>query len=303
MVMIMDISYDHYKFFYYAARYGNITLAAERMYSNQPNVTRAIKNLENELGCTLFVRTNKGVELTPEGEKLYAHVSIAIEQLKLGEEEIATERELQSGIVTIAATEVALSCCLLPVLGEFHKQFPKVKLRITNSNTREALSVMQNKAADIAVVTLSESRDIPKELSCVPIKEVNEKAVISRELYGFKKKTVSMTELLEYPLISLSRNTATYALYEEWFRSHDLTFSPDVEAATAGQIIPMVKSKLGVGFIPEDFSTGDSIRVIPLKEKLPVYRICLIKQKAHTLNPASARIEEMIKKCADNNCR
>ncbi len=291
----MEISYDHYKFFYYVARYGNITRAAKMMYSNQPNVTRAVKNLENELGCTLFVRTNKGVELTPEGEKLYAHVEVAFEQLKLGEEEIAAEKGLQSGIVTVAATEVALGCCLLPVLGEFHRQFPKVKLRITNSNTREALSVMQNKAADLAVVTLSESSYISKELSCIPIKEVNEKAVINSELYDFKKKTVSLTELLEYPLISLSRNTETYALYEEWFRSYGITFSPDVEAATAGQIIPMVKSGLGVGFIPEEFPTDDSIRTIHLKEKLPVYRICLIKQKAHTLSAAADQIEKLLR--------
>lgn len=291
----MEISYDHYKFFYYVARYGNITRAAKMMYSNQPNVTRAVKNLENELGCTLFVRTNKGVELTPEGEKLYAHVEVAFEQLKLGEEEIAAEKGLQSGIVTIAATEVALGCCLLPVLGEFHRQFPKVKLRITNSNTREALSVMQNKAADLAVVTLSESSYISNELSRIPIKEVNEKAVINSELYDFKKKTVSLTELLEYPLISLSRNTETYALYEEWFRSYGITFSPDVEAATAGQIIPMVKGGLGVGFIPEEFPTDDSIRTIHLKEKLPVYRICLIKQKAHTLSAAADKIEKLLR--------
>ena len=291
----MEISYDHYKFFYYVARYGNITRAAKMMYSDQPNVTRAVKNLENELGCTLFVRTNKGVELTPEGEKLYAHVEVAFEQLKLGEEEIAAEKGLQSGIVTIAATEVALGCCLLSVLGEFHRQFPKVKLRITNSNTREALSVMQNKAADLAVVTLSESSYISNELSRIPIKEVNEKAVINSELYDFKKKTVSLTELLEYPLISLSRNTETYALYEEWFRSYGITFSPDVEAATAGQIIPMVKGGLGVGFIPEEFPTDDSIRTIHLKEKLPVYRICLIKQKAHTLSAAADKIEKLLR--------
>ena len=44
--------------------------------------------LEQELKCTLFLRSNRGISLTPEGKKLYEHVAIAYEQLQIGEEEI-----------------------------------------------------------------------------------------------------------------------------------------------------------------------------------------------------------------------
>ena len=64
----MNISYDYYKIFYFVARYGSFTRAAEVLMNNQPNITRSIKNLEGELGCTLFVRSNRGVTLTAEGE-------------------------------------------------------------------------------------------------------------------------------------------------------------------------------------------------------------------------------------------
>ena len=70
----MEISLDYYRVFYYAARCGSLTKAAELLYSNQPNVTRVIRLLENELGCRLFFRTNRGVQLTPEGKILYTHV-------------------------------------------------------------------------------------------------------------------------------------------------------------------------------------------------------------------------------------
>ena len=53
----MNISYDHYRIFYYVAKYRSITQAATIMLSNQPNVTRTIKNLEKELDCVLFVRS------------------------------------------------------------------------------------------------------------------------------------------------------------------------------------------------------------------------------------------------------
>ena len=80
----MNINYDYYRIFYYVAKYGNFTQAANILLNNQPNITRSIKKLENELGCTLFVRSNRGATLTPEGEKLFAHVSVAVEQLRAG---------------------------------------------------------------------------------------------------------------------------------------------------------------------------------------------------------------------------
>lgn len=51
----MYISFEYYKIFYYAAKYGNITRAAEALMNNQSNITRTIKNLESELNCTLFI--------------------------------------------------------------------------------------------------------------------------------------------------------------------------------------------------------------------------------------------------------
>lgn len=63
----MNISYDSYRVFYYAAKYRSFSQAAAALYSNQPNVTRMIRKLESELGCALFFRSPQGVRPTPEG--------------------------------------------------------------------------------------------------------------------------------------------------------------------------------------------------------------------------------------------
>ncbi len=52
----MHISYDYYRIFYYAAKYQSFSAAANAMENNQPNLTRSIKRLEQELGCKLFIR-------------------------------------------------------------------------------------------------------------------------------------------------------------------------------------------------------------------------------------------------------
>ena len=78
----MNVNFEYYKIFYYVAKYHNFTKAARALCNSQPNVTRAMNCLEHELNCTLFVRTTRGVHLTPEGERLYTRVSVAVQQLQ-----------------------------------------------------------------------------------------------------------------------------------------------------------------------------------------------------------------------------
>ena len=89
----MDIALDYYRIFEAVARHRSFTRAAEALVNSQPNLTRAVHNLEAELGCRLFLRSSRGVELTPEGEALYAHVTAAMEQLRAGEAELQRQRE------------------------------------------------------------------------------------------------------------------------------------------------------------------------------------------------------------------
>lgn len=130
----MGINYDYYRIFYHVAKYRSFTQAANALMNSQPNITRAIKNLEQELGCTLFIRTNRLVKLTPEGEALFRHVSVAFDQLQAGEEEITRGKGLDGGVLRIAATEVALRAFLLPVLAQFRTRHPGVRIKLFNGS-------------------------------------------------------------------------------------------------------------------------------------------------------------------------
>ena len=128
----MAIPYDYYRLFYYVAQCRSFTRAAKVLENNQPNITRCMNNLEHELNCKLFVRSNRGVTLTPEGTRLYEHAAIAYEQLLVGEEELKKDRELESGLITIGASETALRLVLLDKLEVFRERYPHVRLRILN---------------------------------------------------------------------------------------------------------------------------------------------------------------------------
>lgn len=292
----MNISYEYYRVFFYVAKYGNITKAAERLANNQPNVTRMIKALEVNLGCTLFVRSHKGVVLTPEGEKLYAHVKIAVENIMVGEEELAHHKGLQKGIISIGASEVALRCLLLPILDKYRCMYPGVKFKISNYSTPQAISALQNGLADIAVVTTP--LDSSDKIDIIKICEFQECAVCGEAYSHLTTKALSLSDLTAFPLICLNTETKTYSFYTKLFHQYNLEMRPDIEVATADQILPMVRNNLGIGFVPEDFlsetSENKEIYTLTLEQKIPSRFICLVKNKKLSLSIAAKELEKMI---------
>lgn len=292
----MNISYEYYRVFYYVAKYGNITKAAEVLMSNQPNVTRLIKALEQNLECTLFVRSHKGVVLTPEGEALYAHVKIAVENILAGEEELAHSRGLQRGIISIGASEVALRCLLLPILNRYRHMYPGVQIRISNHSTPQAISALQDGLADIAVVTTP--LDHTDKIDVIKIREFQECAVCGDAYRGLTTKPLSFSDLADVPLICLSPGTKTYTFYTELFARYDLTIRPDIEAATADQILPMVRNNLGIGFVPREFlsdlSENTGVHVLTLTQEIPPRSICLVRNREIPFSIAAKELQKMI---------
>lgn len=291
----MNISYDYYRIFYYVAKQGSFTQAANMLLSNQPNITRAMKTLESELGCTLFVRSNKGVTLTAEGEALYSHISLAFDHIQTGEEEIAANKSLQKGIVSIGATEIALRCFLLPILNDYRKQYPGIRIKISNLSTPQALSALKNGLVDFAVVTSPMQKKA--ELRAVKVKEFREVAICGEALQGrVNEKLFSCKDLMEFPIVSLGKGSSSYTFYEELFAKFGASFSPEIEVATADQIIPIVKYNLGIGFVPEQFLHDEpsGIYRFELSEQMPPRDICVVTRKAHTLSLAANALGKMI---------
>lgn len=301
----MYINLDSYRVFYYVAQYRSFTKAAEALYSNQPNVTRTVKNLEKALGCTLFIRSSRNVQLTPEGEELYAHIAPAMEQIRAGEESVLLHSSLQDGTIGIGASEIALHRILLPVLETFRREYPGIRLRIFNSNSQQAVTALKDRLVDFSLVTPPiEQSELFLKTDLAAFREV---PVCGSAFADLSNHTLTLKQLASYPLISLCKGTSTHRLYADWFHKHGLVFSPDIEAATADQILPMVRSNLGIGFVPEHTARkaadDGSISILDLQEKVPERSICLLKRKDMPLSIAAGKLEQMLllQGCADSH--
>lgn len=289
----MNVNYDYYKIFYYVAKYGSISQAAKLLLNNQPNLTRTIKNLEGQLGCPLFLRTNRGMKLTTEGKKLFSHIRIAFEHIEAAENEISKIANLKNGTVFISTSEVALRCLLLPILKEFRELYPDIHIRISNHSTPQAIEALKDGIADFAIVTNPTTTTL--SLTEIKVKDIEVVAVCSPKFRELTKKEISLSQLKDYPLISLGKPTRSYEFYSDFFKKHNESYQPDIEASTADQILSIVEADLGVGFIPKEFITPYSnVKIIDLKEEIPKRSICLIKRKEQPLGIAAKKLERMI---------
>ncbi len=292
----MDITYDYYRIFYYVAKYKSFTRAATVLMNNQPNISRAMNNLEKQLGCTLFLRSNRGISLTPEGKKLYNHVSVAYRHLQAAELELSGSNTLESGNVTISASETALHGILLDVLRDFHNAYPNIHIHILSHTTPEAIQTVRSGLADFCVVT-SPTR-VRHPFKETVLMEFHEILVGSRKYSELSEKKMRLQDLQQYPMVCLGRNSMTYSYFSEQFLKRKLVLDPEVEVATSEQLIPIITHDLGIGFIP-DFLSKEPLREgviieIPLKDKLPPRQICLVEDSGHALSVAATKLKHML---------
>lgn len=292
----MPASFDYYRIFYYVAKYKNFTRAASVLLSSQPSVTRSMQNLESELDCRLFIRSRRGVTLTPEGETLYRYIAPAYEHILRGEEELSLSLGLHGGSVSVGATETALHCLLLDKLALYQKEYPDVKLRISNGMTAQVLSNLKEGRTDIAVVPTP--FQIEKPYTAVQLRPVRTILVGGPRFSELCRRKNSLKDLEKYPLAGLPHATMSHQFYEDFFAEHGLALHYDIELASADLLLPVAMRNLGLAFIPEEMAaqalSENRICAIPLKEEIPQRHICLVRDPDRPLGAAARCLVEML---------
>ena len=149
---------------------------------------------------------------------------------------------------------------------------------------------------DFAVVSTPAEVDSPlKQIMLMPFQEI---LVGGTTFTALGSQELSLREVKNYPLISLGRETMTYKFYNSVFLSNGLDLSPDTEAATADQILPLVKCELGLAFLPQPMAAPSLLKKeivqIPLKDEIPERQICLVYDSQHPMGAAARELKNTI---------
>ena len=194
---------------YYLAvvREGTISAAAEALHVAQPSLSRQMKELEEELGASLFERGNRKITLTEEGMVLRKRAEEMVRLMQMTEEEISQIKNHVSGSVRIGAGESYSFHYLSRTAADIAAEHPDIRFHITSGDTQDLMDELNNGLIDFAVVftdvdhTLYQSIPLPAEDSF---------GVLMRKDHPLAgKDALRFSDLKEYPVI-VSRAAAPY---------------------------------------------------------------------------------------------
>ena len=133
-----------------AIDYGSLTAAGDALGYTQPGITRMINTLEEELGFKLFVRTKKGVSVTPNGEIMIPAFREIVRAQRVAEELGSTIQGMLSGVLTIAAYYSISAVWLPAIIQRFQKDYPYVIIRVNEGGNREIAQWLHDKSVDLS---------------------------------------------------------------------------------------------------------------------------------------------------------
>ncbi|QWD80143.1 CysB family HTH-type transcriptional regulator [Polynucleobacter sp. MWH-Spelu-300-X4] len=243
----------------------NLTEAAKTLFTSQPGVSKAILELEDELGVDIFRRHGKRIRnLTEPGKRILTSIErilVEVETLKRVGKDFAAQDQ---GNFVIATTHTQARYALPKVLTEFTKRFPKVRVSIQQGNPQQMAEMLIHDRADIAIAT--EGIAGIDGIVALPGYQWQHVIAVQPEHPLLSKKTLSLEDLAEYPIITYDKAFAGRTKIDKAFSSKNL--QPDVvlEAIDADVIKTYVETGMGVGIVAGvayDAERDRNLRVIP----------------------------------------
>ena len=292
----MGVNLELYKIFYETARLGSVTAAADALFLSQPAVSQQIKLLEQALQTRLFIRSSRGVRLTPEGRVLFAQVAPAYESIRLGERKLAQMRNLESGELCIGASDMTLKFCLLPYLERFHSVHQGIHIRVTNAPTPDTLDSLAAGRIDFGVVS-GPLPDSPS-FSARPVGEIQDVFVAGSRFNALRGQTLTPVELARLPLICLEGPSSTRTGLERFFRIHGAELTPEFDLATSDLIVEFALRNLGIGCVVSDFArealADGRLFALALSAAPPPRSLYLVQDERFPLSLAAQQLIESI---------
>lgn len=291
----MDINYELYKVFYYVAITLSFSEASKRLYISQSAVSQSVKVLEKKLNQTLFIRSTKRVQLTPEGEILLKHIEPAINLIKKGETQLLEANTLNGGQLRIGASDTICRYFLVPYLNRFHKLYPHVHIKVTNQTSIECARLLENGQVDFCITNYPNS-GLSNHQSIRVIREFSDVFVAHSSHFALQGRKLSLKELQSYPILMLDRKSTTSEFLHNLFQHHQLDLVPEIELSSNDLLIDLARIGLGIAFVPDFCIPHDEkdLFILELEEQLPTRQLVVVSNDTLPISQAAKQFMEIL---------
>ena len=272
----MDINYELYKVFYYVATTLSFSEASKQLFISQSAVSQAIKTLEKKLDQTLFIRSTKRVQLTPEGEILLRHIEPAINLIQRGETQLV-DAASTGGQIRIGASDTICRYFLVPYLERFHKEFPNTHIKVTNQTSMKCVELLESGQVDCIVINYPNSH-LGNLYAMKKIAAFKDVFVANDTFAELKDKKVTFHDLLNYPILMLEKQTTTSEFLHNLFQQHQLDLVPEVELTSNDLLLDLAKIGLGIAFVPDYCisKVSEDLFLVETAEELPSRELAIV---------------------------
>ncbi|MBH9553740.1 CysB family HTH-type transcriptional regulator [Inhella gelatinilytica] len=250
-----------------ARRNLNLTETAKALHTSQPGVSKAILELEEELGVDIFSRHGKRLRrITEPGEQVLRSISIILREVgnlkRIGEEFSRQD----GGQLSIATTHTQARYVLPAPLAQLRQRFPKLGIGLHQGSPTQVAEMVLNEVAVIGLAT--ESLDEFGDLISLPWYEWQHVAVMPRDHPLATQSVITLEDLAHHPLVTYHPAFTGRSRIDRAFAARGLTPQVVLEAIDADVIKTYVRIGLGVGVVAEmamkDVSTDPDLVAKPL---------------------------------------
>ena len=289
----MNVDLELYRVFYVVAKNKHMTKASEELHISQPAISQSIKKLEEQLGGILFLRSNKGMQLTEEGKMFYEYVKGALTLINNAENEFTSFKNLSKGEIKIGCSTTLTKLILIDVLKKFHKEYPNININITNDLTSNLIKNL--KIGKLDFVIFNESNVKENSLYLEKIKELKQGFIYNPDFY--KDDVTNFEDLNNLPLILQKGESNSRKLLDYIALKNNVKLIPKMEVVSQELITEFTNIGLGVGFAIIDLAKRNykNLKELKINKKIPNINIYLATNNSLSLTFASKKFIEFLK--------
>lgn len=293
----MNINFELYKTFYSVAKNKNITKASHELMISQPAVSKAIKSLEEQLNCSLFIRNKYGVTLTEEGKEFFENIKLAIEIIENAEENLQKTLNLECGTLSIGVSNTLTQKYLLPYIEKYHNLHPKIKIKIVTNPTFQLITQARNGLIDLIILNLP--YELPTDFKEIKLKKVRDCFFTNNNWKNLKNTSIPLKSLEKYPLILIAKESNTRTFLDDFCEKNNVILTPEMELTSHHLVTSFAKIGLGIGYGTKEFIqeelTHKELFEIKTSPKIPERYIGASFLKQKELNKASQTFLNLLK--------
>jgi DNA-binding transcriptional LysR family regulator len=273
---------------------GSFRKAADAVRISQPALSRRIEKLEDALGVRLFDRTTRKVSLTQAGRGFMPSVERLLDDLDvalLGISEVASNR---LGHVTVACVPSAAYYFMPRVIAHYHRQFPRIKVKVLDSSAHEVLSAVVNGEADFGLSFLG---TLEAEVDFEPLVQESYVLACRRDHPLAGRTSVTWDEFYQQDYISLGKTSGNRFLLDQSLARVVPQRQSICETLHVTTMIGLVEAGLGVAAVPlmaMPAADHPILTRVPLTDPQVMRNVGLIKRRGRTLTPAALELERLV---------